>query len=68
MISVKQSHHAGGRQDLGHFTHESAEPMKIAGLNERLARVFRIVEFDDLMSVHDTPEAAIAEFSASAAS
>ena len=42
--------------------------MKIAGLSERLSRVFGIVGFDNLMSVHDTSEAAIAEFSASAAS
>jgi len=47
---------------------EDGGDMKIAGLNERLARVFSIVGFDVLMSVHDTPEAAIAEFSASAAS
>ena len=42
--------------------------MKLAALNERVTRVFRIIGFDALMSVHDTPEAAIAEFSASAAS
>ena len=47
---------------------EDGGDMKIAGLNERLARVFRIVGFDVLMSVHDTPEAAISEFSGSAAS
>ena len=47
---------------------EDGGDMKIAGLSERLARVFRIVGFDVLMSVHDTPEAAISEFSASAAS
>jgi len=47
---------------------EDGGDMKIAGLNERLARVFRIVGFDVLMSVHDTPEAAISAFSASAAS
>ncbi len=42
--------------------------MKLAALNERVTRVFRIIGFDTLMSVHDTPEAAIADFSASAAS
>ena len=42
--------------------------MKLAGLNERVSRVFRIIGFDVLMSVHDTPEAAIADFSSSAAS
>ena len=39
--------------------------LKIAGLNERVARVFRIIGFDILMSIHDTPEAAVADFSAS---
>ncbi len=42
--------------------------MKIAALNARVTRVFSIIGFDLLMSIHDTPEAAIAEFSASAAS
>ena len=42
--------------------------MKLAALNERVTRVFRIIGFDVLMSVHDTPEAAITDFSASAAS
>ena len=47
---------------------EDGGDMKIAGLNERVARVFRIIGFDVLMSVHDTPEAAISEFPTSAAS
>ena len=42
--------------------------MKLAALNTRVTRVFRIIGFDVLMSVHDTPEAAIAEFPASDAS
>ena len=42
--------------------------MKIAALNKRVTRVFNIIGFDLLMSLHDTPEAAIGEFSASAAS
>ena len=42
--------------------------MKLAALNERVTRVFSIIGFDVLMSIHDTPEAAIAEFSANAAS
>ena len=42
--------------------------MKVAALNARVTRVFRIIGFDVLMSVHDTPEAAIADFSSSAAS
>ena len=42
--------------------------MKIAALNKRVSRVFSIIGFDLLMSVHDTPEAAIADFSSSAAS
>lgn len=37
--------------------------MKIAALNERVTRVFKIIGFDLLMSVTDTPEAAIAAFS-----
>ncbi len=47
---------------------EAGGDMKLAALNERVTRVFRIIGFDLLMSIHDTPEAAIAEFSASAAS
>lgn len=39
--------------------------MKLAALNERVTRVFKIIGFDLLMSVTDTPEAAIAEFSTS---
>ena len=42
--------------------------MKIAALNERVTRVFKIIGFDLLMSVTDTPEAAIADFSSGAAS
>ena len=42
--------------------------MKLAALNPRVTRVFRIIGFDVLMSVHDTPEAAIADFSSSTAS
>ena len=37
--------------------------MKLAALNERVTRVFNIVGFDLLMSIHDTAEAAIADFS-----
>ncbi len=40
--------------------------MKLAALNARVTRVFRIIGFDVLMSVHDTPEAAIAEFASTA--
>ncbi len=42
--------------------------MKLAGLNARVTRVFNIIGFDLLMSIHDTPEAAIEDFSSSAAS
>jgi anti-sigma B factor antagonist len=42
--------------------------MKLAALNTRVTRVFRIIGFDVLMSVHDTPEAAVADFSPSTAS
>jgi anti-anti-sigma factor len=47
---------------------EDGGDMKLAALNERVTRVFKIIGFDILMSVSDTPEAAIAEFSVSAAS
>ena len=42
--------------------------MKLAALNARVTRVFNIVGFDLLMSIHATPEAAIADFSSSAGS
>ncbi len=42
--------------------------MKLASLNKRVTRVFNIIGFDLLMSIHPTPEAAIADFSSSAAS
>ena len=42
--------------------------MKLAALNQRVTRVFNIIGFDLLMSIHDTPDAAIADFSSSAAS
>ena len=42
--------------------------MKLAALNERVTRVFKIIGFDLLMSVTDTPETAISEFSSGAAS
>ena len=42
--------------------------MKLAALNTRVSRVFKIIGFDILMSIHDTSQAAIAEFSSSAAS
>jgi anti-anti-sigma factor len=42
--------------------------MKLAALNERVTRVFKIIGFDLLMSVTDTTEAAIAEFTAGASS
>ncbi len=42
--------------------------IKVAGLNARMTRVFDIIGADIFMSIHDTPEAAIADFSSSAAS
>ena len=47
---------------------EEGGDMKIAALNERVTRVFNIVAFDVLMSVHETSEAAVADFSSTAAS
>ena len=37
--------------------------MKIAALNERVTRVFKMVGFELLMSLHETADAAIADFS-----
>ena len=37
--------------------------MKLAALNERVTRVFEIIGFDLLMSLHGTSDAAIADFS-----
>ena len=37
--------------------------MKLAALNERVTRVFNIIGFDLLMSVHGTSDAAVADFS-----
>ena len=61
---------AGLRSLAGVLVKSRAEggDMKLAALNKRVTRVFNIVGFDLLMSVHDTPEAAIADFSSSAAS
>ena len=42
--------------------------MKLAALNQRVTRVFKIIGFDLLMSLNDTSDAAIADFSSSAAS
>jgi anti-anti-sigma factor len=42
--------------------------MKLASLNQRVFRVFTIIGFDLLMSIHDTAEAAIADFASSSAS
>ena len=42
--------------------------VKLASLNTRVTRVFKIIGFDLLMSIHDTPEAAVADFSPSTAS
>jgi len=42
--------------------------MKIAALNERVTRVFNIIGFDLLMSLHGTTDAAVADFSSSTAS
>ena len=37
--------------------------MKLAALNERVTRVFNIIGFDLLMSLHTTSDATIADFS-----
>ena len=41
--------------------------MKLAALNKRVTRVFNIIGFDLLMSVHETSDAAVADFSSSTA-
>jgi anti-anti-sigma factor len=42
--------------------------MKLGALNKRVSRVFKIIGFDLLMSIHDTSEAAINDFSSSSPS
>ena len=42
--------------------------MKLAALSERVTRVFKIIGFGLLMSLHGTSDAAIADFSSSTAS
>jgi anti-anti-sigma factor len=44
---------------------EEGGDLKLGGLNERVTRVFRIIGFDMFFSIHDTAEAAIADFSSS---
>ena len=41
--------------------------LKLAALNQRVMRVFRIIGFDLFFSIHDTLEDAVAAFSSSAA-
>ncbi len=36
--------------------------LKLAALNRKVVRVFRIIGFDKFFSIYDTPEAAIADF------
>jgi len=47
---------------------EEGGDLKLAALNERVTRVFRIIGFDQFFSIHDTLEAAVADFAPSAAS
>ena len=47
---------------------EEGGDLKLAALNERVMRVFRIIGFDMFFSIHDTLEAAISDFSSRAAS
>ena len=70
MAAVEYISSAGLRALAAVLVRSRAEggDMKLAALNERVTRVFRIIGFDLLMSVHDTPEAAVAEFSPSTAS
>jgi anti-anti-sigma factor len=46
---------------------EEGGDMKIAAVNERVTRVFRIIGFDILMSIAETTDAAIDAFAADAA-
>jgi anti-anti-sigma factor len=41
---------------------EEGGDLKLAGLNERVMRVFRIIGFDQFFSIHDTLENAIADY------
>lgn len=47
---------------------EEGGDMKLAALNKRVTRVFNIIGFDLLMSLHGTTDAAVADFSTSAVS
>ena len=46
---------------------EEGGDLKLCGLNERVSRVFNIVGFDVLMSIHETSAAAVADFASSRA-
>ena len=73
MDQALQSAAAGGSHkivvDMSGVDYISSAGLRsLAVLNERVTRVFNIIGFDLLMSVHDTPEAAVADFSSSTAS
>ena len=69
MSEVKYISSAGLRALAAVHVRSRAEggDMKLAGLNERVTRVFNIIGFDLLMSIHDTTGAAIADFTPNAA-
>ena len=69
MSEVKHISSAGLRALAAVHVRSRAEggDMKLAGLNERVTRVFNIIGFDLLMSIHDTTGAAIADFTSNAA-
>ncbi len=69
MSEVKYISSAGLRALAAVHVRSRAEggDMKLAGLNERVTRVFNIIGFDLLMSIHDTTGAAIADFTSNAA-
>ena len=41
---------------------EESGDLKLAALNERVTRVFRIIGFDQFFSIHDPRRAAVADF------
>lgn len=41
---------------------EQGGDLKLTSLNRKVTRVMRIIGFDKFFSIHDTPEAAVADF------
>ena len=48
--------------DMVTKSREGGGDLKLVALNRKVLRVFRIIGFDKFLSIHDTLEAAIADF------